>query len=62
MSEYAKNRELYDLFREWSEGLGNYPNTQHAVAYCDFARHVLNNPPKQWTVTGSEKTSGERRE
>ncbi len=60
MSEYAKNRELYDLLKEWSkERRQAYPNTQHAIAYCDFARHVLNNPPKQWTETGSNKTSGE---
>ena len=59
MSEYARNRELYDLFRKWSESLGNYPDTQHAVAYCDFARYVIKNPPKQWTETGSKEISGE---
>ena len=62
-SGYARDRELFDLFREWNKNrYGTEPSSQQAILCCDWARHILSNPPPKWIENGSNKINGETEE
>jgi len=45
-SRYQRDRELFETYWEWhKDRYGTEPTTQQSLLCCDWALHLLNNPP-----------------
>ena len=53
-SGYTRDAELYRLYFAWhKDRYGKEPSSQMAIVCCDWARHVLENPPAEYLINWS---------
>ena len=58
-SRYLADRDLFMSYRAWHKNrYGTEPSSQQAILCCDWARHILSNPPPKWIENGSNKING----
>ncbi len=53
-SRYLADKELFLSYRRWHMNrYGTEPSSQQSILCCDWANHILNNPPTNDSTDGS---------